>query len=81
MRGLTPSRLFALAAMTEPIEDAISEVALVDKTVSVDGESTTTQSLPDLIAAAKFTAGNSAIRTDATFGLRFGRLVPPGACN
>lgn len=67
--------------MTDPIEDAISETAINPKTVSVDGESVTAQSIPEQIAAAKFTAGNGAVRNDATFGLRFGRLVPPGACN
>jgi hypothetical protein len=55
-----------LAAMSEP------------RSATVDGVTATTHSLPDLIAAAKYIAGQRAAASP-TRGLKFTRLLPPSA--
>ncbi len=46
-----------------------------------DGVQVRQHSLPDQIAADRYLAGKGALAdsTKKTFGIRFGRLVPPGA--
>lgn len=68
--------------MTDPVADAIdTEIAAVialPKSVTVDGESTTMQSIPDLIAAAKYRGAQNAVN-GTTGGMVHRRLKPPGA--
>lgn len=57
---------------------AISDAMAEPKSVAVDGVSSQAHSLPDLIAAAKYIAGQRAAASP-TRGLKFTRLAAPGA--
>lgn len=62
----------------DPLADAILENALLPKSVSVDGESVTNQSLPELIAAKKSIAADAAVN-NANCGIVRRRNKFPGA--
>lgn len=61
----------------ETSADAVEQVALGPKSVSVDGRSVQEHSIPDLIDAAKFAQANRN-SSKAHRGLRFTKLVSPG---
>lgn len=60
------------------LSERIEEVAAGPSSVSGDGHSVSQQSVGDLIAADKHLAAKSAAAR-AHMGLRFTKLVPPGA--
>lgn len=66
-----------LMSTPETSTDAVEQVALGPKSVSVDGQSVTEHSIPDLIEAAKFAKAQSS-NSKAHRGLRFTKLSPPG---
>lgn len=66
-----------MAAPTN-IPDAIEQNALGPKRVEVDGEEVEQHSIADQIAADQHLAAASAA-AQPHFGLRFTKLVPPGA--
>ncbi len=60
------------------IVDNIQEIAQQPAAAAGDGQSVTQRPIADLIAADKYARGND-VHRDATMGLRFGRIIPPGA--
>lgn len=68
-----------MRAMSTPetSTEAVEQVALGPKAVSVDGRSVQEHSIPDLIQAAKF-AQAQATTSKPHRGMRFTKLVPPG---
>lgn len=66
--------------MTEPanIADAIQQVALGPKTSSENGRTVTEHDVSQLIAADNHIAAKTAGRRNH-MGLRFSKIVPPGA--
>ena len=73
---------FVWLVMTDPVADAIEDAieAAVDEPqqVSVEGESITNRSIPDLIALAKYRGAQNAVNGD-TGGLSCRRQKFPGA--
>ena len=65
--------------MTEGLEQAIEESALGLKRATGDEGSVEQHSLPDMIATDKYLATKAAVRLRRR-GVRFVRLIPPGAC-
>ncbi len=65
-------------AQPETVEDAIEQNALGPKRVQVGNSSVEQQSVDDQIKAANFLAGQTAA-AKPHFGLRFTKLIPPGA--
>lgn len=61
----------------QSIEQAIRDNAAAPASITVDGQTVSEHSLPDLIAADKHLAARAAADSP-TFGLRFARVVPPG---
>lgn len=68
------------AGMTEPttIPEAITQAALGPKTSSENGRTVTEHDLGQLIKADNHLAGKTAGLKNH-MGLRFGKIVPPGA--
>ncbi len=64
--------------MSDEIQDAIIENAKGPKRVRGDEGEVEQHDLADQIAAAKHVAGTTAA-TNASRGLRFTKLIPPGA--
>jgi len=64
--------------MAETVTEHIEETALSPKSVTVDGKNVQSHEISELIEAAKFGAAQTAA-TKAHFGLRFSKIVPPGA--
>jgi len=60
------------------IQDAIEETAKGPARVSVDGTTVDAQKIADQILADRYTAGKTAASRNH-LGLRFVKLVPPGA--
>lgn len=60
------------------VDDAIAATLGGPKSATVDGVSVTQHSLPELIAAAKYLAAQKGAKQPHR-GLRFTKLVPPGA--
>lgn len=60
------------------LADQIAENALAPRQTTIDGQTVVEHSLPDQIAAAKYLAGRNA-GTKARAGVRFTRIIPPGA--
>jgi len=60
------------------VSEAVEQSALGPKRVQVRGDSVEQHSIEDLIKAARYLSGETAA-TKTTFGLRFTKLVPPGA--
>ena len=60
------------------LEAALLQLASQPKSANVNGVTVTQQSMPDFIAAAKYLAQINAAKLPAR-GLRFTKLVPPGA--
>jgi len=65
-------------ADSEQIKDAIAENATGPAKATGDSGSVEQHPLKDQIEAAKFLASQGAIKTKSR-GLRFSKLVPPGA--
>lgn len=59
-------------------ESAVEQAALGPKRVTIDGETVEQYTIDELIKAANFADGQTA-KTKPAFGLRFTKLVPPGA--
>lgn len=59
-------------------EAAVEQAALGPKRVTIDGETVEQFSIDELIKAANFAKSQTAAGKDK-FGLRFQKLVPPGA--
>lgn len=66
-----------MAAPTTTSE-AIQQTALGPKRVQVAGESVEQQSIDELIKADQYLNSNT-VGSKVTFGLRFTKLIPPGA--
>lgn len=66
-----------MADLTD-IQDAIAENATGPKSVTNGETSVTEHSIDDQIKAAKFTANQTGV-TNPSRGLRFTKLIPPGA--
>lgn len=64
--------------MAGEIDDQIAKNALQPQAVTIDGQSFSEHSLPDQIAAAKFLQSQTAAQ-GANCGLRFSKIIPPGA--
>lgn len=62
----------------DTISEEIAANALRPQSTTVDGEQITERSLADQIAADKYIRSNQGSRS-TSFGLRFGKIVPPGA--
>lgn len=62
----------------DDINDSIAENATGPKSVSIDGNNVTQHSIAEQIAARNDVASQSA-KSSRKFGLRFVKLVPPGA--
>ena len=60
------------------LEAALIKLADEPKQASVDGVNVMNQSINDLIAAARYFSAQKAAKS-ATGGLRFSKIVPPGA--
>ena len=62
------------------LTDAIESNAQAPASASTDGFSAQQHSLPDQIAADQHVAANAAVTRDTrTLGVRFAKIVPPGA--
>lgn len=64
--------------MSDTIKDAIEQSATGPRKASGDSGSVEQHSLPDQIAADKYVESRTASRV-ASLGLKFNKLVPPGA--
>lgn len=63
----------------QAIDEALEAAASQPAKMSGDAGSVEQRSISDLIALDKHVAAKSAGRRGTPFGLRFGRIVPPGA--
>lgn len=61
------------------IDSAIAAAASEPAKMSGDAGSVEQRSIPDLIALDKHVASKNAASRGAPFGMRFARIVPPGA--
>lgn len=61
------------------LEDVIREVAAGPKSVTVDGTNVQAHSIKELIEADQHLAGKSGAASTRHRGIRFSKLVPPGA--
>lgn len=61
------------------VEQALIDAAQAPASSSVGAESVTEHSIDDLIKADRYLAQKGAATTTKTSGLRFVKLVPPGA--
>jgi hypothetical protein len=66
-----------MADLDQTIEDA----AKSPKAVAVDGVRVDAQSVDELLKADQYLQAKNAIKTSPRRGLRFNKLVPPGACS
>lgn len=62
----------------DTIENAIRDAATTPQAVTADGVTVTQRPLADQIAADRYLASKAAAKTK-TRGLRFTRIIPPGA--
>lgn len=76
MQGLhPPARAFSMS--TEPIRDAIADLATSPESISVDGQTVNERSISELIEADKYLKEAAAAKRP-TLGIRFAKLNPPG---
>lgn len=64
--------------MTDPVDTAIEDNATGPASASLDGESVTQHRIPDQIAARQHSSGVAGAAKGHR-GLRFTKLIPPGA--
>lgn len=76
MQGLHPPA-WAFFMSTEPIRDAIEDLATSPQSITVDGQTTSERSISELIEADKYLKEAAAAKR-AKLGIRFARLIPPG---
>lgn len=62
----------------EDLTETIEEAAAGPKKAAVDGTDVEAQPIPDLIKADQYLKAKQAA-LKANFGLRLGRLIPPGS--
>lgn len=62
--------------LKETILDAVEEGV---KSAEVDGRKATAHSLPELIDADRHLASKNAAANSPAWGLRFAKIIPPGA--
>lgn len=65
--------------MSDDLEDTIRDAAAGPLKAATDAVSAENHPLPDLIAADKYLASKAAADNGRTRGLRFSKIVPPGA--
>ena len=61
------------------LEEAIIDAAQKPSSATVDGRSATAQPLRDMIDADRYVEGKRAARKSSGWGIRFAKIVPPGA--
>jgi hypothetical protein len=61
------------------LTSTIANAAAKPSSGTVDGVTVTQRPLSELIAADKYMAAKNATKNKAHRGLRFGKIVPPGA--
>ena len=62
----------------EDLTDAIAEAAVAPSAVTVDGQSVSNRPIEEVIAADEYAKANQGL-TKKSRGLRFTKLLPPGA--
>jgi len=68
-----------MSAQTDAANAAIAQASVDPQSATIDGQSVTDRSAADKIMLRNDLAGQGAA-AKAGFGLRFQKIVPPGAC-